>query len=88
MSHICTNLLTHEIFSITDREPLIAATLHDDLLCYLSGIVRELGGALRAANARPDHVHRRCSLPRMVAPVEALKVVETNFSRWVYWDRN
>jgi len=33
-------------------------------------------------------VHRRCSLPRMVAPVDALKVVETNFSRWVYWNRN
>jgi len=59
MSHTYTNLLTHVIFSTKDREPLITAALHDDLLAYLGGIVRELGGALRAANARPDHVHRR-----------------------------
>jgi putative transposase len=40
------------IFSTKDREPLITASLHDDLLAYLGGIVRELGGALRAANAQ------------------------------------
>jgi len=54
MSHTYTNLLTHLIFSTKDRAPLITAPLHDDLLAYLGGIVRELGGALRAANARPD----------------------------------
>jgi len=57
MSHTYTNLLTHVISSTKDRAPVITATLHDDLLAYLGGIVRELGGALRAANARPDHVH-------------------------------
>ncbi|MGD0460822.1 MAG: hypothetical protein ABSC21_24155 [Terriglobia bacterium] len=46
MSHTYTNLLIHVIFSTKDREPLITAALHDDLLAYLGGIVRELGGAL------------------------------------------
>jgi REP element-mobilizing transposase RayT len=63
MSHTYTNLLTHVIFSTKDRAPLITAALHDDLLAYMGGIVRELGGALRAANARPDHVHLLCSSP-------------------------
>ena len=48
MSHTYTNLLTHVIFSTKDLAPLITAALHDDLLAYLRGIVRELGGTLRS----------------------------------------
>jgi REP element-mobilizing transposase RayT len=87
MSHTYTNLLTHVIFSTKDREPLITAALHDDLLAYMGGIVRELGGALRAANARPDHVHLLWSLPPTVATADALRVVKTNSSRWVHRSR-
>ena len=87
MSHTYTNLLTHVIFSTKDREPLITAALQDDLLAYLGGIVRELGGALRAANARPDHVHLLCSLPPILATADALRVVKTNSSRWVHRNR-
>jgi REP element-mobilizing transposase RayT len=88
MSHTYANLLTHVIFSTKDREPLITPTLHDDLLAYLGGIVRELGGALRAANARPDHVHLLCSLPATAATADALRVVKTNSSRWVHRSQN
>jgi REP element-mobilizing transposase RayT len=88
MSHTYTNLLTHVIFSTKEREPLISAALHDDLLAYLGGIVRELGGTLRAANARPDHVHLLCSLPPTVATADALRVVKTNSSRWVHRSRH
>jgi REP element-mobilizing transposase RayT len=88
MSHTFTNLLTHVIFSTKDREPLITTALHDDLLAYLGGIVRELGGTLRAANARPDHVHLLCSLPPTMATADALRVVKTNSSRWVHRSRN
>ena len=88
MSHTYTNLLTHAIFSTKDREALITAALHDDLLAYMGGIVRELGGALRTANARPDHVHLLCSLPPTVATADALRVVKTNSSRWVNRSRH
>ena len=87
MAHTYTNLLTHVIFSTKDREPLITASLHDDLLAYLGDIVRELGGALRAANPRLDHVHLLCSLPPTVATADALRVVKTNSSRWVHRNR-
>jgi REP element-mobilizing transposase RayT len=88
MSHTYTNLLTHVIFSTKDREPLITAALHDDLLAYLGGIVRELGGALRTANARPDHIHLLCSLPPTVATADALRVVKTNSSSWMHRSRH
>jgi REP element-mobilizing transposase RayT len=87
MSHTYTNLLTHVIFSTKDRAPLITAALHDDLLAYMGGIVRELGGALRSANARPDHVHLLWSLPPTLATADALRVVKTNSSRWVHRNR-
>jgi REP element-mobilizing transposase RayT len=88
MSHTYTNLLTHFIFSTKDRERLITAALHHDLLAYLGGIVRELGGALRAANAEPDHVHLLCSLPPTLAMADAMRLVKTNSSRWVHRNRN
>jgi len=34
MLHTYTNLLTHVIFSTKDRERLITAALHEDLLAY------------------------------------------------------
>ena len=87
MSHTYTNLLTHVIFSTKDREPLITAALHDDLLAYMGGIVREIGGALRVANSRPHHVRLLCSLPPTVAISDALRLVKTNSSRWVHRER-
>ena len=87
MSHTYTNLLTHVIFSTKDRGPFITAAFRDDLLAYLGGIMRELGSALRAANARPDHVHLLCSLPPTMATSDALRLLKTNSSRWMHRDR-
>jgi hypothetical protein len=50
MGHTFTNLLTHVIFSTKDRKSLIMPALHHDLIAYMGGIVRELGGAIRAAH--------------------------------------
>ena len=52
MSHTYTNLLTHVIFSTKDREPFITAAFRDDLLAYLGGIMRELGGKRAAIDKR------------------------------------
>ena len=49
--------------------------------------MRELGGARRAAHARPDHVHLLCSLPPTVATTDALRVVKIHSSRCVHRNR-
>jgi REP element-mobilizing transposase RayT len=84
MAHTYTNLLTHFIFSTKDRQALITPALHEDLLAYMGGILRELGATLRAANARPDHVHLLCSLPPTLATADAMRVVKANSSRGVH----
>jgi putative transposase len=87
MAHTYTNLLTHIIFSTKDREPLISVSIRDDLLAYIGGIVRELRGTLRAAGARPDHVHLLCSLPPTEAISDVLRVVKANSSLWLHRHR-
>jgi REP-associated tyrosine transposase len=87
MAHTFANLLTHVIFSTKDREPLIAPDLKPDLMAYMGGIIRELGGKAVAANSMPDHVHMLLWLPPGVAVAEALRIVKTNSSRWVHQSR-
>ncbi len=87
MAHTFANLLTHLIFSTKAREPFIASDLKPDLLAYMGGIVRELGGKTVAANSMPDHVHMLLWLPPGLAVADALRIVKTNSSRWVHRTR-
>jgi len=84
MAQTLTNLLFHTIFSTKDRTPLIGAVLKPDLLAYLGGIARELGGKLLAANGTGDHVHLLLSLPPTLAVADAMRVIKGNSSRWVH----
>src|SRR5213595_3104650 len=84
MSHTYTNLLIHFIFSTKDRAPEIDEDLHERLLPYIGGIIKELKGSPLAINAMPDHVHLLLSLAADVAPAEMMRVVKTNSSRWVH----
>ncbi len=82
MSHTYTNLLTHVIFSTKNRVPSIQAEFKADLLAYIGGIVRELGGKALALNGTANHVHLLTSLPPSLAISDALRVIKANSSRW------
>jgi putative transposase len=84
MPHTFTNLLTHIIFSTRERRPSIDADLKPELLSYMGGIVRELGGSALTVNGTQDHVHLLVILPASVCVAEAMRVVKTNSSRWVH----
>jgi putative transposase len=83
MAHTFTNLLTHIIFSTKDRVPCIDAELKPELLAYLGGMVREVGGKAYAINGTADHVHLLISLPPTIASSDAMRIVKANSSRWV-----
>ena len=87
MTQTLANLLFHAIFSTKDRTPSIGAKLKPDLLAYLGGIARELGGKLLAANGTADHVHLLLSLPPTLTLADAMRVIKTNSSRWVHATR-
>ena len=83
MAHTFTNLLVHVIFSTKDRVASIRSEWRPDLHAYLGGIVRELGGKVRAINGTADHVHLLVSMPATLSTAEMVRVLKANSSRWV-----
>ena len=83
MAHTFTNLLTHVIFSTKDRMPCIDAELKPELLAYVGGMVREVGGKAYAINGTADHLHLLISLPSTIALSDAMRAVKANSSRWI-----
>ena len=84
MPHTYSDLLVHFIFSTKDRAPLIEASIHEKLMAYMGGIVRELKGTPLIINGVADHVHILIRMPSDVSPAEMMRVVKTNSSRWVH----
>ncbi len=87
MSHTCSNLLVHAIFSAKDRKPLIESDLREDLFAYLGGIVREMQGKALIINGMPDHVHMLVELRPKVSVAELMRVAKANSSRWIHETR-
>ena len=89
MSRTFTNLLTHLVFSIKDREPLIVPEIKPELYAYLGGLTRELKGKAYGINGTADHVHMLINLPPVVSISEALRFIKSNSSGWVHdkWPR-
>jgi REP element-mobilizing transposase RayT len=84
MAHTYCNLLFHAIFSTKDRTAAISPDIRDDLLAYIGGIVRHMGGKTVIAGGTADHVHLLLELPSHVAVADTLRVLKTNSSRWAH----
>jgi putative transposase len=83
MSHSLTSLHYHAIFSTKERRPLVTAELKPDLLAYVGGIVRNLGGKVVMANAMENHVHLLITLPSTLDIADCMRMVKANSSKWV-----
>ena len=84
MAHTYCNLLFHAIFSTKNRSPTIAPEIRHDLLAYMGGIVRHIGGKTLIVGGTADHVHLLLQLPSHIAVADTLRVVKTNSSRWTH----
>ena len=56
--------------------------MRNDLLAYLGGIVRELGGTALIINGTADHVHMLIRVRPAQSMADVMRVVKTNSSRW------
>ncbi len=84
MGHTYTNILLHVVFSTKDRAHVITDDLRPELLAYLGGAVRELGGTALLVNGPADHVHGLWRLPADLAVAECVRKVKANSSGWVH----
>jgi REP element-mobilizing transposase RayT len=50
----------------------------------MGGILREMKGTALGVNGTTDHVHLLVGLPPTTALSDALRVMKTNSSRWMY----
>ena len=83
MAHTFTSLLTHTVFSTSERRPFLAEAMRPDAHAYIGGILRQLRAVPIAIGGTPDHVHLLIRLPADLALADCLRVIKTNFSRWI-----
>ncbi len=84
MGHTYTNILLHVVFSTKNRAPLITDGLRPELLAYLGGAVRDLGGTALLVNGTTDHVHGLLRLPSDLTIAECVRKVKANSSGWAH----
>jgi putative transposase len=62
MANTYTQIYVHLVFSVKNRDPLITKNFKDNLLKYITGIIKKRGCKLLTINSMPDHIHILLSL--------------------------
>jgi REP element-mobilizing transposase RayT len=83
MAHTFTNLLTHVVFSTSERRPFLSEAIRPDAHAYMGGILRQLNAVPIAIGGTSNHVHLMTRLPADLSLADCLRVVKTNSSRWI-----
>ncbi len=88
MAGTYTKLYYHIVFSTKNRQRFISPTIEEDLHKYISGILRNLGGASVEINGDEDHIHLLAILPPRIAVSDALRTIKANSSGWIHREKN
>ncbi len=83
MAHTFTSLLTHVVFSTSERRPFLSDETRPDVHAYIGGILKQLRAVPIAIGGTTDHVHLLMRLPADLAIADCLCVLKTNSSRWI-----
>jgi putative transposase len=83
MAHTFTSLLTHVVFSTSERRPFLSKAMCPHAYSYLGGILKQMRAVPIAIGGTSDHLHLLMRLPADLALADCLRVVKTNSSRWI-----
>jgi putative transposase len=84
MAHTFTNLWFHIIFGTKGHSPSIVSEVRGPLHGYIGGVVRELKGTAICVNGTSDHIHALIKLLPTMPVADAMRVINTNSSKWVH----
>jgi len=83
MANTYTQLNSHAVFSVKDRENILSQTVRNELFPYISGIIKSTGNYPLAVNGFKDHVHAFFELNPSNAVSNVLNKLKTNSSKWI-----
>ncbi|MCA1797407.1 MAG: IS200/IS605 family transposase [Desulfuromonadaceae bacterium] len=83
MASTLTNLVYHVVFSTKGREPMIVASICDELYRYIGGIVKNEGGILIQIGGMPDHLHLVVKLKPNHQLSQIMQKIKGNSSKWI-----
>ena len=75
--------LIHLVFSVRNREPVLAEVVRAPLCAYAAGVLRDLDSPAIAINAWRDHVHLLFSLSRNQPLSRVVMEVKRATSKWL-----
>ncbi|GAK60929.1 transposase [Candidatus Vecturithrix granuli] len=73
----------HIVFSTKQRQPLIHASIEQELHAYLGGICNRLECQIITIGGYTDHVHLLCMLSKKIALMKLLEEVKSHSSKWI-----
>ena len=79
-----TKLIYHIVFSTKERRPLLTAEARSEICEYMSGIIRNAGGRMLAADGTADHIHIATVGSPTIAVSKLVQLVKGNASKWIH----
>ena len=78
-------LLTYHIIFVTKyRKPVISPEIGDAIKKQAAHLTERMGGELLSAETDADHIHMLISLPPDIVPVQAIRNLKTELSKYVH----
>ncbi len=83
MSHTCSNVLVHVVFSTKNREKTLTAAVRKRRHAYLAKVVNDRGGTAHVVGGGLEHVHLLIRLPPRLSRADLMRRVKASSSTWV-----
>ena len=83
MPNTYTQIHLHVVFSVQNRQSLIAESWKERLYQYISGIIKNNGHKMLAIGGMPDHIHILFGLRPSQSLSEIMKVVKGESAKWI-----
>lgn len=83
MANTFTQIHIHAVFSVQNRECIIANSWKNELYKYISGIIQNQNHKLLAINGMPDHVHVLFGMRPTQSLSDLLQDIKGSSSKWI-----
>jgi len=83
MANTYTQIHIQAVFTLQNRECIIANQWKDELYKYITGIIQNYNHKLLAINGMPDHIHILFGMRPVQSISELMQQVKEDSSKWI-----